>query len=727
LYYRVAVPSPLRRCFDYLPPVSPVVETLPRGSRVVVPFGARKVVGMVVAIVSKSDQPEGKLRPIEEVLDPEPLLSEMLLDLFLWSADYYLHPVGDALLSTLPALLRKGRELPTNLTECWQLSPMGHGLDENSLARAPKQQRLLNHLRQYGPLETAEITAQNFSKATLKALLSKALVERIQRAPLPSKAGLREPPLALRKDQKRAMAALALKGYQPYLLFGDTGTGKTEIYLQAIEKIITAGKQALVLVPEINLTPQTLSRFRNRFDANIVSLHSGLTDRERLENWASARRGDADIVIGTRSAIFTPLARPGILILDEEHDTSFKQQDGFRYSARDVAVLRASKEQIPILLGSATPSLESLHNCERGRYHKLELTQRDAPNLQWQLVDLKQARLQSGLSAQLLDTIRVEVNRGNQVLLLLNRRGYAPLLMCHDCGWRGECRHCSATLTAHLNQKRLICHHCESQQPIPRRCDACRSPNLTFVGQGTERCEETLREMFPATKVLRIDRDTTQAKHAMASAIDEIQRNEPCILVGTQMLSKGHHFPAVTLAALVEVDSGLFSTDIRALERTSQLVTQVAGRAGRGTVKGRVLIQSHHVDHPLLSALTQSDYRSLAAMLLDQRRQHHLPPFSHLAMIRAESIQQTLAYQFLMKAKQFLERISPATPEQRYLGPLPAVLERRKGFHRFVLSIYSNNRNQRGADLQALCRELESDPAGRKIRWSIDVDPQDSP
>lgn len=732
---RVAVPSPIRRRFDYLPPEQDCGYEIIKGMRVLVPFGSRSVIGIVIGIAKETDHERDKLKPIQEVVDTLPVVEERLLDLFSWAADYYQYPLGDALLSTLPALLRKGQSIPDNLENYWQLSTLGKGLAENSLCRAKKQQSLLHLLRDSGAMTSGEISAAGFSRAIIKGLEAKALIEEVTKPAQKTAANsaastkaplLAEPPLALRPEQKAAMKELKLDGFKTYLLFGDTGSGKTEIYLQSIEQVVANGLQALVLVPEINLTPQTLQRFQNRFNCNIVALHSALTDRERLRNWASARNGDADIIIGTRSAIFTPLCRPGIIILDEEHDPSFKQQDGFRYSARDVAVMRASRESIPVILGSATPSLESLLNCERGRYQRLDLARQTAsPN--WQLIDLKAHRLQSGISAPLITAIREQIEAGKQVLLFLNRRGYSPLLLCHDCGWRGECRHCSATLTAHLKQNRLICHHCEWQQPIPGNCSQCQSPNLTFVGQGTERSEETLRALFPETPVLRIDRDSTRSKGAMAATIETIHQNEPCILVGTQMLAKGHHFPAVTLAALLEIDSGLFSPDFRALERTAQMVTQVAGRAGRGEHPGTVLIQTHYADHPLLAELIKADYRQLSRMLLDERSRHSLPPFSHLAIIRAESQIPQRAQDFLSRAREQLERILPATLNTRYLGPLPSTLERRKGFHRFALSVFANNRIKLGSALTETSLYLETLKLGRQVRWSVDVDPQDSP
>lgn len=733
LIFTVAIPCPLRRTFDYLPPMAmdDRLSIVP-GIRVKVPFGGKTVIGLVTEVKDSSEHPGGKLKAIAEVIDREPLVDTRLLELYLWAADYYQHPAGDALLSIFPTLLRKGETIPDNLREFWQLTTHGLGLGDNSLARARKQQQLVQLLRENGPLAVEQIAGAGFSPSILRSLKARGLVAAVRQ---PAALGQNshpitdaEPPLPLRPDQQKALASLHLDRFESYLLFGDTGTGKTEVYLQAIARVLALGKQALVLVPEISLTPQTLARFRRRFPCEIAVMHSGLTDRERLQSWADARCGKAPIVIGTRSAIFTPLANPGIIILDEEHDPSFKQQEGFRYSARDVAVMRAHRENIPVILGSATPSLESIANCERGRYRRLELTDRGgkAPPPRWQLIDLRGTSLKAGFSAGLLARIRAELDSGNQVLVFLNRRGYSPLLLCHDCGWQAECQRCSAKMTAHLGQQRLVCHHCEAQQTIPQACRDCQSPNIQFVGQGTERSEEILREFFPGTRILRLDRDSTRRKNAMAEAITEIQRNEPCILIGTQMIAKGHHFPGVTMAALLEVDSGLFSTDFRATERMAQMITQVAGRAGRGEQPGTVIIQSHYVDHPLLAELVQNDYRNFSRLLLAQRQLQQMPPYTNMAVIRAEADNPEKAEAFLHRARTLLERALPPSPDCRYLGPLPAALERRNGFYRFTLSVSAANRLQLGEALRNICPRLESEKSGRALRWSVDVDPQDT-
>ncbi len=727
--YRVAVPSPLRRLFDYLPPAGGGAP-LP-GCRVRVPFGNRQVIGLVIETATNSDLDGDKLKAISAVIDARPLVPDSLWKLYLWACDYYQHPTGDALSGILPVLLRRGARAEGEASEAWQLSRHGQGLPRDALPRARKQQQLLNLLRDQGPLTPADLKVAGISRAIIHALQAKGLVESVTLEMQPPRTSpqplLREQPLALRPEQARALAAIRAEGFNPCLLQGETGSGKTEVYLQAIAHVLERGRQALVMIPEINLTPQTLARFKRRFACDIAVLHSGLTDRERLDAWQRARDGRAAIVIGTRSAVFTPLASPGILIVDEEHDGSYKQQEGFRYSARDLAVIRAQRESIPVVLGSATPSLESLANCQRGRYRRLVLKERPSGATQpaWQLIDIRGAGLDAGFSAPLLDAIRDTLEAGNQALVFVNRRGYAPLMLCHDCGWMANCHQCSARMTVHLAQRRLVCHHCETAAPLPDHCPSCHGPNLAFMGQGTERGEAVLEELFPGYPVLRVDRDSTRRKDAMEKLVDEVNRGRPCILVGTQMLAKGHHFPRVTLAALLDVDGGLFSPDFRAIERMGQLITQVAGRAGRELLGGRVILQSHLCDHPLVTRLTSDGYGAFAEDLLAQRRLAGLPPWTHLALVRAEAEQSAAAEQLLRRLRQVAEKLCPPSPELHFLGPLPSAMERRHNRFRHQLSLFSRQRAPLQTLLERLCQWLETDKAARRIRWSVDVDPQD--
>lgn len=572
------------------------------------------------------------------------------------------------------------------------------------------------------------------NKDSLDLLKEKGLVElEVRRHSTPPREGgwLAQAELPLNPEQRAAFEAVRAShgGFHCFLLAGVTGSGKTEVYLQLIRETLAAGRQALVLIPEINLGPQTLARFERRFNARIALLHSALTDRERLDAWLAARDGEADIVIGTRSALFTPLKRPGLIIVDEEHDASYKQQDGLRYHARDLALVRARLENVPILLGSATPALESLHNAQAGRYGLLRLTQRagGAHPPKFIRLDVKSMPLDAGLSRPLQQAIGDTLAAGQQVLVFLNRRGFAPTLLCHDCGWISQCPRCDARMTVHQGSGELRCHHCDHRQRPPMNCPQCGKLDLRPVGAGTERAEERLRILFPNHPVLRIDRDSTSRKHAMRDLFATINSGEPCILVGTQMLAKGHHFPRVTLVAILDADGGLFSADFRASERMAQQIVQVAGRAGRAEEPGRVLIQTHLADHPLLVQLTEDGYFAFAEQALSERRAAGLPPFAHLALLRAEAHKPGQAEAFLdsacSAAEQLLEQMGG--PEVELLGPVPAPMERRAGKHRAQLLLQCMSRAPLHRLLTPWLQSLEQLPGGRQVRWSLDIDPID--
>ena len=727
---QVAIPSPLRRIFDYLiPEKMPVPQA---GCRVVVPFGRRVVTGIVVTCGAESALPPDSLKPVSEVLDDKPLIPEYLFQFYLWAAQYYQHPLGDALSSMLPIALRSGEILQPPGETRWRLSTLGKGLPETALSRAPRQQQLLQLLQQQGSVSKTMLDEQGIQTSIVRELEKKSLIETFHKPVekgLPADVSLLvEKPLELNAEQQAALDSVTPGKFQCTLLQGETGSGKTEVYLQLIEKIIERGQQAIVLVPEINLTPQTLARFSQRFNCTIAAMHSGLTDRERLQAWQLAREGLASIVIGTRSAIFTPLANPGVIIVDEEHDASFKQQEGFHYSARDLAVVRAKTENIPVVLGSATPSLESMYNCQRGRYSKQVLHQRhgNAHPVRWELVDPGAYDLQGGFSEPLIRQIRHTLQQGSQVLVFINRRGYAPRLSCQNCLWLADCDRCSARYTVHQKVRRLICHHCEKTLPIPRQCPQCGSEKLTLSGHGTQRSEETLAALFPEFPVVRIDRDSTRRKHRMTELVADISKGDPCILVGTQMLAKGHHFPNITLVVMLDMDNGLFSPDFRAAEKMGQMITQVAGRCGRGDRQGRVLIQSQYCDHPWLTRLSQEGYVTFARYLLEERLALGLPPYRHLTIIRAEAANPEQGEKFLQRCRDALQKQMNNVLDLTCIGPLPAALERKKGRFRYQLSFLSADRRAVQKALSKLAPEFESQPLAHKVKWSLDVDPLES-
>jgi len=720
----VAMPVPLRRSFDYRLPANCDGPLLP-GMRVLAPFGNRTLVGVLLEVKTHSDLPQQQLKPIIELIDANPVLTPLLLALCRWAANYYQHPIGDVLHNALPALLRKGQG--TIRQQRWRLSHLGQGLGPGALKRARKQAQLLALLQCQPSIDAETLASEGISRSVLKALLERDLVETFETeaAPHCDERDV-EAALVFNAEQQLAYDSISLNtGYSCYLLEGVTGSGKTEVYLQLIRQCLDRGQQALVLIPEIGLTPQTLGRFQRRFNCTIAVMHSGLADRQRLLAWQWAGSGEASIVIGTRSAVFTPLDNPGLIIIDEEHDSSFKQQDGFRYSARDIAITRAHREGIPILLGSATPALETLHNALQGRYHHLQLTRRAGAALppSYQLLDIRNSPMEDGFSPPLLSAIGAEIKAGNQVLVFINRRGFAPTLMCFDCGFVAQCHHCDARMTVHYGQRLLRCHHCEAQQPLHRQCPHCNSSQLDFRGSGTERSEQALNRLFPGTQVIRIDRDTTSRKNAMSELIDEVYNGQPCILVGTQMLAKGHHFPDVTLVAIIDADGGLFSTDFRGPEKMGQLLTQVAGRAGRAAKPGRVLIQTLQPEHPLINALVDNHYHHYARALLAERQHSGLPPFGHLALVRAEAQQPEQAEAFLLALRQAVE--NDEQPSTRFFGPLPAPMARRAGFFRGQLLLAAEQRKQLHQSLAALCHWGDQQPMARKLRWSVDVDPID--
>jgi len=723
---QVAVPVPVRHVFDYL--VKGPAERVRAGMRVEIPFGRGLCVGLVVGVSAESKFAAAKLKPIHAVIDLEPVIAPDHLDWLLWVADYYEHPVGETLFTALPSALRQLNPPRGRNQVGWRLTESGRAVDLASVGRAPKQQHLLQALLSApdGILATELAKLGEGLSAPLRAMVAKGWVESF--APLaPLRRAVTQVAPMLNLAQHDAVEAIAeCSGrFQPILLDGVTGSGKTEVYLQVIARVVAQGQQAIVLIPEIGLTPQLVQRFKDRFGVPIALLHSQLSDGERFQAWQQANSGEASIVIGTRSAVFTPLPRLGVIIVDEEHDSSYKQFDGLRYHARDIALVRAQRLGIPIVLGSATPSLETLSNVERGRYLRLDLPNRagGAAAPRFELLDLKGVAMVENFSPALLAAIGLHLGREEQVLLYLNRRGFAPTLLCHHCGWVAECKRCDHPLTMHRGASRLRCHHCGAERAIPAQCPKCTGIDLRALGYGTERVESFLRERFAQAQVLRIDRDTTRRKGAMDDLFQQARAGRGQILLGTQMLAKGHDLPNVTLVGILDADQGLFGTDFRAAEHLAQLIVQVAGRAGRGDKPGRVLIQTHHPDHPLLQTLVREGYRRFADLALAERRETGLPPYTFAAVWRAEATSATEALSFLYG----LADLSRARNEVGVdlLGPVPSPMERKAGRYRAQLLVLANSRAGRQRMVRSCLEKISTIPGVRKVRWSLDIDPLD--
>lgn len=744
--FRVALDMPLRRVFDYLPPegVTGAVATgaegggepVPRGPvarrriepgmRVRVPFGRQRLVGVVMEVADSSDLPAERLKPILEVLDPQPILDPAALGLLRWAAEYYHHPLGEVISAAMPKALRLGASTSTT-EERWSVTADGHdAYQRGEPKRAPKQRKLLEFLvvNEAASADILTEQAPNWRDAA-RQLVTRGWIGSVEISPETeaSPVGAQAEGPSLSDEQKNAVEVVgeALGRYGTFVLHGVTGSGKTEVYLRLVERVLARGRRALVLVPEIGLTPQLVGRFRQRFAVPMAVLHSALTDHERLLAWREAFSGRAKIVLGTRSAVFAPVQDLGIIIVDEEHDSSFKQHEGgFRYSARDLAVVRAQRADVPVLLGSATPALETLNNVTNNRYVRLTLPRRadQAAPPRMALVDLRAHAVHAGISTPAVQAMERHIKEEGQVLVFLNRRGYAPTLLCTACGWVAPCSECDARLTVHMSASRLRCHHCGADGPLPTRCPQCGFA-VKPVGQGTERIEETLGGLFPGVSLVRLDRDVVRKRGDMEEAMRRMASGEGRILVGTQMVTKGHDFPNVTLVVVLNADQGLFSTDFRAPERLAQTIVQVAGRAGRGTRPGEVLVQTEFPGHPLLLSLLSEGYDGFARAALEERAQASWPPYSRLAAVRDSATTAAAALEFLTEAR----KIAKAPRNVKLLGPVPAAMAKRAGRHHAQLLVESAERGALHRFLDAWLPEVEQLRSARRVRWALDVDP----
>ena len=660
LILKVAIPAvPFFQHFEYLAPDDS--QHLQAGIRLEVPFGKTSKIGFLIATSFENDYDLEKLKPITRIIDDVPLLAEIDLKLLHWVAGYYHHPIGEVMSAAFPVALRQGKD------------------------------------------------------AVIKKLPKMIADE------------TKNPPLICNEAQQNAIDKISatLGEFNVFVLDGVTGSGKTEVYMQLIQTVLDREQQVLVLVPEITLTPQLQQRFQARFNTPIAISHSKLPPLQRKNAWLLMQSGACSLLLGTRSALFTPLPNIGLIILDEEHDSSFKQQEGFRFSARDVAVMRGKLANVQVVLGSATPSLESLYNVKNQRYHHLLLPERAGNALPplVHVIDIRQQKLQQGLSTRLITEIHATLAKDEQVLLFLNRRGFAPTLICDGCGWVARCIHCDANLVIHRNKNLLRCHHCGTEHQLISTCPACQSPELTSLGLGTERLESVLTRLFPDKIVLRLDRDSTQKKGALEDFLTQIHDGDAHIILGTQLLAKGHHFPNVTLVAILDVDSGLFSTDFHSGEKLAQLIVQVSGRAGRERKQGKVLLQTRQPEHPLLTELLRDGYAKFAALALVEREMANLPPFSYQALLRAHSENEELPQTFLNAVAELAHTFNPQ--KVQILGAIPAPMARRAGQYRFQLLFQHTNRSALHHLLKQLVPEILTLKLAAKVRWSLDVDPVD--
>lgn len=719
LIAHVALPVPLYQLFDYK-----LTEPAEIGARVRVPFGKREMIGIIIKIDQQTTFDSENLKSITAIIDVKNPFPQPIWQLLNWATSYYHFPIGEVIFHAMPVLLRQGRQAIKDDIKQWQLTPQGQQIDLNLLSRTPKQKLLLSSFRNNC------LNEDEFSSNLYQELQKKQLIELVYQQPdnicWQTNYSTNPTSIQLNDEQSNAIETIneQNKQFGVFLLDGITGSGKTEVYLNIIADVLSQGKQVLVLVPEIGLTPQTIKRFKQRFNAPIDILHSGLTDKERLDVWLRSKEGENAIVVGTRSSLFTPFKDLGIIIIDEEHDSSYKQQEGWRYNARDLAIIRARIENIPIVLGSATPSLESINNAQTHKYQHLKLTQRagNAQLAKQSILDIRGMALASGLSQPLIEKIKTHLNNNNQVMLFLNRRGFAPLIICHDCGWIAECPRCDRPYTYHKKQHKLICHYCDTPREVPKQCPKCGSTQLLPIGFGTEQLEKQLNILFPNIKVTRIDRDTITKKEALNTYLNDIHKGGAHILVGTQILAKGHHFPDVTLVGIIDVDGALFSSDFRATERFAQIYTQVSGRAGRETKAGEVILQTYHPKHPLLNTLLNEGYQAFAKQTLIERQQTLLPPFSYQVLIRAADRNNLQAPKFLQRIHDWLK--SNYDHNLWQLGPMPASQPKKAGYNRWQLLLQHTNRQLLQQILDNLIAEQWSEASN--VRWSIDVDPIDN-
>ena len=728
-----AIAIPLYRIFDYeIMPIDSMSHDTTDGAvshigkRFRLPFGSGNKIGLCLNEIDDSSVTREKTKQVLECLDDEPVLSVHMMALAHWMSGYYLQPLGEVMFQCLPAHLRSGKSEKPEQVKYWHVHTRDVDLQDAIRRRSPKQFEMLLAIEQSSDgLNAAQLKQINSGWASLiKALELKRAIRWDYFKPKSTGATLESPPKSS-ADQSQVLAQLGarLDVFSVHLLDGITGSGKTEVYFHLIQRQLAQRKQIIYLVPEIGLTSQLVDRVRRRFGEQFAISHSGLTNRQRYLAWQKFKNGDVNIMLGTRSSLFSQSDRLGLIIIDEEHDSSYKQVDGIRYHARDVAIKRAQMLNIPIVLGTATPSLESLHNCDREHYFYYQLSRRPTRHAppKIELVDTSNVKLVSGCSPYLLKKIDWHLEQKGQVLLFLNRRGFAPVVMCHECDWQANCAHCDSKLTLHHRLNTLLCHHCGHRQSMPLACPKCQYADIKHYGIGTEQLEQGIRWRYPDTSIIRIDRDTIASREELAKRLAQIQSGEPCIIIGTQMIAKGHDYPAITLSAMLDADQALFSASYRASEQLVQMVFQVSGRSGRGEVKGEALLQTAYTDHPMMQLIVNQNYRDIATTILQERKMIGFPPYARVIMFRADAMTLSDAMEKLIEIKQVLQT-SVHLKQLNCIGPIPALMTRRIGRYRAQLCLFSEDVLKLRTALREAMPAVQMVRNTATVKWVIDVD-----
>lgn len=721
-----AIALPLYRIFDYS--IDSGISAA-AGSRYRLPFGQGYKTGLLLEEHDSTSIPGDRIKAVDECLDDEPVLSEHMISLARWIADYYLQPLGEVLFQCLPGYLRGSKTEKPDRVKYWQAKPIDAGLRDKIEQRSPRQFELLVAIEHAeAGLNAVQLKAINQGwHGLVRALEEKNAIEWDWSTPTGidhSDANI--PDLNDEQEQSHSQIKNRSGHFSVHLLDGITGSGKTEVYFRLIQDALTQQQQVIYLVPEIGLTSQLVDRVRRRFGEQFTISHSALTERQRYHAWDRFRRGDASIMLGTRSSLFSQNDRLGLIVIDEEHDHSYKQDDGVRYHARDVAIKRAQMLDIPIVLGSATPSLESLNNCARKHYFYYQLSQRPTgfapPRIQ--LIDSRNLQLDCGCSPELLQRIDHHLGQKGQVLLYLNRRGFAPVVMCHECGWQANCAHCDSRLTLHQSLNRLLCHHCGYAEALPRLCGECGNPDIKHYGIGTEQLEQGLNKRFPDYPVLRIDRDVIASRDDLDQRLATLRQGEPCLLIGTQMIAKGHDYPGITMSAILDADQALFSASYRASERLVQTAFQVSGRSGRGDLQGEAYLQTSFSDHPLMQSITNQSYREIARSITGERKMLGFPPYARVVMFRADALSLDQAIEKLNQIKQCLQA-SVARHQVKCIGPIPALMTRRIGRYRGQLCLLGHDTRELRNALREAMPGIEAIKSSASVKWVVDVDALD--